>query len=95
MSLSFLYWMQTEAPNTMGHAARDEQGFPGLRLRPDIVGTAGGLAKSIYVRESRRIQAQFTVLEQHLGVRGPRRAHRRAGIPRQRGHWQLPHRPAP
>ena len=67
LSLSFLYWMQTEAPNPTGHAARDERGFPGLRLRPDVVGTSGGLAKSIYVRESRRIQAEFTVLEQHLG----------------------------
>jgi hypothetical protein len=63
LSLSFLYWMQTEAPRPDGG-----QGYPGLRLRDDITGTVGGLAKSVYVRESRRIQAEFTVLEQHIGV---------------------------
>ena len=35
---------------------------------PDIVGTTDGLAQCVYVRESRRIQAEFTVLEQHVGV---------------------------
>lgn len=63
LSLSFLYWMQTEAPRLDGGA-----GYPGLRLRPDIVDTADGLAKGVYVRESRRIKAEFTVLEQHVGV---------------------------
>ncbi|MEV5968256.1 FAD-dependent oxidoreductase [Kribbella sp. NPDC051952] len=56
LSLSFLYWMQTEG------------GYPGLRLRPDVTGTADGLAMTPYIRESRRIQAEFTVLEQHVGV---------------------------
>ena len=41
LSLSFLYWMQTTAPREDGGA-----GYPGLRLRPDIVGTRDGLAKS-------------------------------------------------
>ncbi|MDD9957063.1 MAG: FAD-dependent oxidoreductase [Anaerolineaceae bacterium] len=63
LSLSTLHWMQTEAPRHDGG-----QGYPGLRLRPDIVGTCDGLAKRVYVRESRRIRAEFTVLEQHLGV---------------------------
>ena len=63
LSLSFLHWMQTEAPRPDGGA-----GYPGLRLRPDVTGTADGLAKSAYVRESRRIRAEFTVLEQHVGV---------------------------
>ncbi len=63
LSLSFLYWMQTEAPREDGG-----QGYRGLRIRPDIVGTADGLAKMVYIRESRRIQAEFTVLEQHIGV---------------------------
>ncbi len=27
-----------------------------------------GLAKAPYIRESRRIQAEFTVLEQHVGT---------------------------
>ena len=64
LSLSFLYWMQTEAPRPDGG-----QGYPGLRLRSDVTGTVDWLAKSVYVRESRRIQAEFTVLEQHVGVK--------------------------
>ena len=63
LSLSMLYWMQTEAPGLDGGA-----GYSGLRLRPDVVGTSDGLAKSVYVRESRRIRAELTVLEQHVGV---------------------------
>ncbi len=63
LSLSFLYWMQTEAPRLDGGL-----GYRGLRLRNDVMGTADGLAKHIYVRESRRIRAEFTVLEQHVGV---------------------------
>ena len=63
-SLSMLYWMQTEAPRHDGG-----EGYPELRLRGDLLGgTPDGLAKSVYIRESRRIQAEFTVLEQHVGV---------------------------
>lgn len=63
VSLSLLYWMQTEAPR------HDEKtGWPGLRLRGDILGTEHGLAKFPYIRESRRIQAEFTVLEEHIGT---------------------------
>ncbi|GGG26377.1 FAD-dependent oxidoreductase [Paenibacillus abyssi] len=61
LSLSLLYWMQTEAPRPDG-----KQGYPGLRLRPDVVGTRDGLAQQVYIRESRRILAEFTVVEQHL-----------------------------
>lgn len=61
LSLSLLYWMQTEAPRPDGKA-----GYPGLRLRNDVMGTLDGLAKSPYIRESRRIKAEFTVVEQHL-----------------------------
>lgn len=61
LSLSLLYWLQTEAPRPDGGA-----GYPGLRLRPDLIGTADGLAMTPYIRESRRIKAQFTVLEQHV-----------------------------
>jgi hypothetical protein len=63
LSLSLLYWMQTEAPRSDG-----KTGWPGLRLRADVVGTEDGLAKYPYVRESRRIKAEFTVLEQHVGT---------------------------
>lgn len=63
LSLSLLYWMQTEAPRPDGKA-----GWKGLRLRADVVDTDDGLAKYPYVRESRRIKAEFTVLEQHVGT---------------------------
>ncbi|MBW3468419.1 FAD-dependent oxidoreductase [Arthrospiribacter ruber] len=62
LSLSLLYWLQTEAPRPDGG-----KGWKGLRLRPDIVGTADGMAKYPYVRESRRIKAKFTILEEHVG----------------------------
>ena len=63
LSLSLLYWMQTEAPRPDGGA-----GWKGLRLRHDQTGTEDGLAKYPYIRESRRILAEFTVLEQHVGA---------------------------
>ncbi|HXG32067.1 MAG TPA: FAD-dependent oxidoreductase [Bryobacteraceae bacterium] len=63
LSLSLLYWMQTEAPRPDGGL-----GWRGLRLRGDITGTEDGLAKYPYIRESRRIQAEFTVLEHHVGT---------------------------
>jgi hypothetical protein len=63
LSLSLLYWMQTEAPRPDGG-----QGWKGLRLRHDQSGTEDGLAMYPYIRESRRIQAEFTVLEQHVGT---------------------------
>jgi hypothetical protein len=62
LSLSLMYWLQTAVPRIDGG-----QGYPGLRLRGDLVGTEDGLAMSPYVRESRRIKALFTVLEQHVG----------------------------
>jgi hypothetical protein len=63
LSLSLLYWMQTETPRPDGG-----QGWKGLRLRADLAGTEDGLAKAPYIRESRRIKAEFTVLEQHVGA---------------------------
>lgn len=62
LSLSLFYWLQTEAPRPDGG-----KGWPGLRLRKDIMGTDDGMAKYPYIRESRRIKAVFTVLEQHVG----------------------------
>ncbi|MBL9202077.1 MAG: FAD-dependent oxidoreductase [Opitutaceae bacterium] len=63
LSLSWLYWLQTACPRPDGGT-----GWKGLRLRPDIVGTEDGLAKYPYVRESRRIRAEFTVTENHVGT---------------------------
>jgi len=83
LSLSFLYWMQTEAPRLDGGI-----GYRGLRLRGDLLGTTpdsggsgggtpGALAMRPYIREARRIRAETTVLEQHLGVQ----ARAEAGLP--------------
>ena len=63
LSLSLLYWMQTEAPRKDG-----KQGWKGLRLRRDVTGTEDGLGRQPYIRESRRILAEFTVLEKHVGT---------------------------
>lgn len=63
LSLSLLYWMQTEAPRPDGGT-----GWKGLRLRADVVGTEDGLAKYPYIREARRIRAEFTIVEQHVGT---------------------------
>jgi hypothetical protein len=63
LSLSLLYWLQTEAPRADGGL-----GWPGLRLRRDVVGADDGLAKYPYIRESRRIRAEFTVTEEHVGT---------------------------
>lgn len=68
LSLSLVYWMQTEAPRPDGGT-----GWPGLRLRADVVGTTDGLAKAVYIRESRRIRAEFTVTENHVGTEARRR----------------------
>jgi hypothetical protein len=62
LSLSLLFWLQTEAPRPDGG-----NGWPGIRLRKDIMGTDDGLAKYPYIRESRRIKAMFTILEEHVG----------------------------
>lgn len=56
LTLSMIYWMQVE------------QGFPGLKLRPDLTGTCDGLAKAPYIRESRRIIAKHTVCEQDVAA---------------------------
>jgi hypothetical protein len=63
LTLCFVHWLQTDAPRPNGRT-----GYPGLRLCPEVLGTQDGLAASAYVRESRRIVAEFTVLETHVGV---------------------------
>ncbi|WP_433204291.1 FAD-dependent oxidoreductase [Dactylosporangium sp. CS-047395] len=70
-AFSVLYWLQTEAPRPDGGT-----GFRGLRLRGDVTGGADGLAQAPYIRESRRILAEYTVVEQDLAlaVRGDKGA---------------------
>ena len=62
LNLSLFYWLQTEAPRPDGG-----MGWPGLRLRSDVLGTDDGMAKYPYIREARRIKALFTVTEEHVG----------------------------
>ncbi|QDT53364.1 putative FAD-binding dehydrogenase [Caulifigura coniformis] len=62
LSLSLMYWLQTECPRPDGGT-----GYPGLLLRGDMMGTEDGLAKAPYVREARRIEALFTITEHFVG----------------------------
>lgn len=63
LTLSLVHWLQTEAPRPDGG-----MGWPGLRLRGDVLGTDDGLALAPYIRESRRILAEFRVVEQHIAA---------------------------
>ncbi len=63
LTLSLVHWLQTEAPRSDGGA-----GYPELRLRGDVLGTADGLAREPYIREARRIRSLFTVHEGHIGI---------------------------
>lgn len=63
-ALSLLYWLQTDAPRADGKV-----GWPGLRLVPSATGTADGIAKRPYIRESRRIRPEFRVVQQMVSGR--------------------------
>jgi hypothetical protein len=63
LTRSMFYWLQTEAPRPDGGT-----GYPGLRLRGDVLGTDDGLAMAPYIRESRRIRARTTIVEQDLSL---------------------------
>jgi hypothetical protein len=60
-SAAFLYWLQHDVPRDGGGA-----GYPELQLRSDVMGTADGMSKYPYIRESRRIVARGTVAEQDI-----------------------------
>ncbi len=62
LSFALFYWLQTEVPRPDGGT-----GWKGLRLRPDVTGSEDGFAMRPYIREARRIKAEFTVCEQHIG----------------------------
>jgi FAD dependent oxidoreductase/S-layer homology domain len=61
LSLGFLYWLQNLAPRDDGGI-----GYPELTLRQDMLGTADGLSKYPYIRESRRVKAKKTIVEQNI-----------------------------
>lgn len=63
-TLSFIYWLQNEAPNPK----TGKRGYP-VNLRPDILGTEDGLAKAPYIRESRRIVAKKIITENDISKR--------------------------
>ncbi|WP_371400623.1 FAD-dependent oxidoreductase [Kribbella sp. NBC_00662] len=63
LTRSLVYWLQTAVARPDGGT-----GYPGLRLCPEAVGTDDGLAKAPYIREGRRIRAEFTVTENHVAV---------------------------
>lgn len=80
LSLSLLYWLQTEAPRSGG-----AKGYPELKLRPDITGTPDGFSMHPYIRESRRIKALETVVEGDInadlrGEKGIRKRENSVGI---------------
>ena len=76
LTLCFVHWLQTDAPRPDGGT-----GYPGLRLCPEVLDTPDGLAAAAYVRESRRIAAEFTVLETHVGVEARPGAKRAEAFP--------------
>ena len=61
LSLGMLYWLQFEVPRDDGG-----KGYPEFLLRKDIIGTQDGLSKHPYIRESRRIKALKTIVEQDI-----------------------------
>lgn len=81
LSLSFLYWLWYECPRDPDDSTLDpknsknwsidpvtgkNRGYSNLKFRPDILGTADGLSKYPYIRESRRVKALFTILQQDI-----------------------------
>lgn len=63
LSLGFLYWLQTECPRDDGG-----KGYPELKLRPDIMGTADGLSELPYLREARRIVPLTRIVAQDIAA---------------------------
>ena len=61
LTLSLLYWLQTEAERPDGG-----RGYRSLALNMHELGTRDGLAMAPYIRESRRICSLFTIREQDV-----------------------------
>lgn len=73
LSLGLAYWLQHEVERDDGG-----RGYPEFKLRLDVLGSTDGLSKFPYIRESRRILAVKTIVEQELTAAhqsGPRAAH--------------------
>ncbi len=63
LTASLLHWLQTEAPRPDGGS-----GYPGLSPHPGSMGTADGYAEEPYVREGRRILAEYTITEDDVAA---------------------------
>ncbi len=61
-ALGYVYWLQTEVPRDDGSGS----GYPNLKPRPDQFNTSDGTSAQPYIRESRRIKAQYTIVQQDL-----------------------------
>jgi len=61
-SLGYVYWLQTEVPRDDGNGS----GYPSLKVRPDQFNTPDGTSAQPYIRESRRIKAVYTIVQQDL-----------------------------
>jgi hypothetical protein len=61
-SLGYVYWLQTECPRDDGNGT----GYPELMVRPDQFKTPDGTSAQPYIRESRRIKAQYTIVQHDL-----------------------------
>ena len=57
----FLYWLQTECPRDDGGT-----GYPEMQLAMDVMNSEDGFAVHPYIRESRRLEAVFTLNQNHL-----------------------------
>lgn len=57
----FLYWLQTECPRDDGGT-----GYPEMQLATDVMNSEDGFAVHPYIRESRRLEALFTLNQNHL-----------------------------
>lgn len=74
LTACLVYYLQHDIPN---YGQTHLYGYPGIRLRPDISGSADGFADRPYVREARRIVSIGRVWAWHVGVEA-REDHRQA-----------------
>lgn len=58
----FLYWLQNECPRDDGSGL----GYPEMQLVAEACGSDDGYALHPYIRESRRLVADFTLTENHV-----------------------------
>jgi hypothetical protein len=61
-ALGYVYWLQVEVSRDDGSGS----GYPNLKPRSDQFGTPDGTSAQPYIRESRRIKAQYTIVQQDL-----------------------------